>query len=645
MKITLKLILLFSAIVIVSLVLTGYLAFKAVESAVLDSEIKKMQSEVQIKSDDVTNLNAKWEEEILFAAKNPIFKEYFSLPDTQAGNSFDKMGMMTFSPAQYQLKKEMDNWVYNFQNSFGSDMAGVFDRTGQDHSMTLFQKIVPNDQLMNDDNRPYFTSSFATNEGQVNLQYPYVSSASSRWVYTYSTPIVLDNGEKIASLFFEIPLFTFQNIIVPDSGRMYVVDPHGYLIADSKYPFNHDIGSRKLTDLPTAYFPSIDTISTSIDLKNAIANKATLDIDKLGEVKYEKNGETYYVVYKKLRTFDWILAYEKPYSQMLAGASGLDQLKTTISLLVITSSIIGVVIIFVASSRITKPIKQLAELCKKQDERNLKKIDISTKDEINDVTKSINGLIERVNEVNKEKEEFSSMITHELKTPLTPIIGWCQALKSPKIMGSLDGKQTDAVDKILSNARKLQQLIGDILNAERLELGQMKFDKKHFEIKEFMEYIHLNMSDSMKQKNIEYVNSTKETIPFFADKNRLEQVMNNLIINAIDFVPNKGRIEIGAKRNGNDVLFYVIDNGEGILPEKIPNLFQKFYQVDTSATRKHGGTGLGLAMCKGIVEGHGGKIWVESDGRTGSRFYFTIPKDERAEFEDNPEQKVTRRNL
>ena len=116
------------------------------------------------------------------------------------------------------------------------------------------------------------------------------------------------------------------------------------------------------------------------------------------------------------------------------------------------------------------------------------------------------------------------------------------------------------------------------------------------------------------------------------DRSRLEQVLNNLILNAVDFVPvNGGRIEMRAERNDDKVLFTIKDNGMGIPKDKQHHLFTQFYQLDTSATRKHGGSGLGLSICKGIVEALGGKIWLESDTGKGTIFYFTIPIDTKSE--------------
>ena len=112
----------------------------------------------------------------------------------------------------------------------------------------------------------------------------------------------------------------------------------------------------------------------------------------------------------------------------------------------------------------------------------------------------------------------------------------------------------------------------------------------------------------------------------YCDERRIDQVITNLIKNAIDFVPaNTGKITLGVENDENSIIFSVQDNGSGIPQDKIDKLFQKFYQIDTTMTRKHGGTGLGLTICKGIVEAHGGNIWVDRTYTIGSRFIFTLP--------------------
>jgi signal transduction histidine kinase len=233
---------------------------------------------------------------------------------------------------------------------------------------------------------------------------------------------------------------------------------------------------------------------------------------------------------------------------------------------------------------------------------------------------------EKLREIDKTKRELFAMVSHELKTPLVTISGYSEMLKENGILGTLNKEQTDAVDTINSQVLKLERLISDVLDAQKMDLRRMKFNKKEFEVDKFMdEQIHTH-SKIMDDKKTHFINSTVEKIRLVSDPDRLSQVFANLIKNAVDFVPvNDGCIEINAQRKNGQVIFYVKDNGSGIPKEKQENLFKKFYQVDTSLKRSHGGTGLGLVICKGIVETLGGRIWIESEVGKGTTFWFSIP--------------------
>ena len=231
-----------------------------------------------------------------------------------------------------------------------------------------------------------------------------------------------------------------------------------------------------------------------------------------------------------------------------------------------------------------------------------------------------------IKKMEKQKDGFTSMMTHELKTPLTPIMGHCEMLKETGLLGDLNQDQLYSIEQISENALRLERLIGDVMLAQRLEIGQMNFDKQKFEVMQLMSDIHNDYSQIMKNKQIEFINSTQENLSLWTDKNRIRQVIDNLIQNAIDFIPkNNGRIEIGTWSEDSKIVFYVKDNGVGIPKEMQQFMFKKFYQVDASHRRKHTGTGLGLVICKGIVEGLGGKMWFESEPGKSTNFYFSIP--------------------
>lgn len=275
---------------------------------------------------------------------------------------------------------------------------------------------------------------------------------------------------------------------------------------------------------------------------------------------------------------------------------------------------------------INKNTDQLVKKITKEleiEQNNLKK-----KNEENEsLLKKLEQQNERLKEIDKLKDEFASMIAHELKTPLTPILSWSAVLKSQKDFDK-DPTRLKAIQKIESNTLKLSQLISDMLDAEKLELSKMPFHKKEFEVSELVQDIYENYKNIMKKHGIKFKVSCDQKITLVSDIDRIEQVLKNFINNSIDFVPKpEGIIELRIERRGNETLFSVIDNGVGINKENQQHLFKKFYQIDNSITRRHGGSGLGLSICKEIVENLGGKIGVQSELGKGATFHFTLPID------------------
>jgi CheY-like chemotaxis protein len=222
------------------------------------------------------------------------------------------------------------------------------------------------------------------------------------------------------------------------------------------------------------------------------------------------------------------------------------------------------------------------------------------------------------------------MVSHELKNPLFPIMGFSETLQKPKIFGELSSKQLDAIKKISKNATYLHSIINDLLDIQNLELDTMEFDYGKFKVDELMSQACKKFESKIIERKIQLVNTTQDSIVIQSDESRIKQVLSHLIDNATAFVPKEnGKIEICAQEADDNVLFYVKDNGVGISKEKQENLFKKFYQVTQGHQRKHGGAGLGLSICKGIITKLGGKIWVESEPDKGSTFTLKIPKKRR----------------
>lgn len=295
------------------------------------------------------------------------------------------------------------------------------------------------------------------------------------------------------------------------------------------------------------------------------------------------------------------------------------------------------------SKSITKPIEKLAEnmtefsktnkiLNKKPINTNIKEIyELNMNFEsmgkkVEETISMQNEYVEKLKHIDKKKVEFSSMVSHELKTPLVPILGYVQMLQKQELMGPLNNQQLDAINEIYSSALKLQKLVGDILTTQKLDLGKLVFNNENIQISEFLDLIIKDFTPITNLKKIHLVKEYDANDVLFSDRDRINQVFSNLIKNSIDFVvPETGQITIGAKLDNQSMQFFVKDNGVGISMDNQKEIFKKFYQIDTSTSRKRDGSGLGLAICKGIVEGLGGKIWVESKESIGTTFYFTIP--------------------
>jgi len=575
----------------------------------------------------------------LFLMKNPKFVEYFELPETKAGNIYDENGILQYTPTQLEIKSELEQWIFNFQSKFQVDETCLIDAK---HARLVFKEIAPADDLSSEESSaPFFEPSFERDIDEVYIQYPYVSPDSNRWVFAYTSPIVLGNGEKPAFYHFEMPITIFQSLVDVDVGRMYVIDPDGFIIADSLNDSianaEYNVAPKNIDSFnPSDYFPSIQTVSATSEYSLMVKEMIS---EEVGFGSYMKNNEDTFVVYEKLPTFDWILVYEKPSSLMLSGSTTINELETIIGSISIITAIAGILFAIALSLKITRPLSNLVKWSSSQDVKNLSKISINQDDEIGKVGKSLNNMIdeisnneerisqqlEKLQELDVKKDEFASMVTHELKTPLTPIIGFATMLRNKGMIGELNPDQDEAVKAILDNSKHLNKLIGDLLDIEKLALGKMRFDHQKIDVNNLLNDVLKDTKQIVQDKKIEIKNTTTNDIIIFSDHSRLRQVLNNLIYNAIDFVDeDTGRIEINAQIKDSDVLFFVKDNGVGISKVDQKQLFVKFYQVDTSRTREHGGTGLGLSVCHGIITGLGGSIWCDSVKGEGTTFYFSV---------------------
>jgi signal transduction histidine kinase len=225
---------------------------------------------------------------------------------------------------------------------------------------------------------------------------------------------------------------------------------------------------------------------------------------------------------------------------------------------------------------------------------------------------------------NKLKDEFLATVSHELRTPLNAIVGWSHLLNQGRLDASTASRAMQSIER---NAKAHAQMIEDLLDVSRLSAGTLKLKVGEVELPSVINEAVKSLSASAHAKPIEVVVDTDQSCePIIGDSRRLQQVVWHLLDNAIKFTPPNGRVQVKLKRKPDGVEIVVEDSGQGIQPEFLGRVFEKFWQADSSTTRKHGGLGLGLSIVRHLVELHGGSICMESDGPArGSRFVLTLP--------------------
>jgi len=233
-------------------------------------------------------------------------------------------------------------------------------------------------------------------------------------------------------------------------------------------------------------------------------------------------------------------------------------------------------------------------------------------------------LYHEAQEANRVKDEFLGVVSHELRTPLNAILGWARMLRTGAVR---EGAQPRALEAIERNASHQARLIDDLLDASRITAGKLRLDATIIELGQVVESAVQSVLPGATAKGIRLQTSCEaQSIPVFADANRLQQIVWNLLSNAIKFTSKDGTIDVVVRREGDEAVMRICDNGRGIRPELIPHIFERFRQGDGTLTRNSGGLGLGLSIVRHLVEAHGGTVNAQSPGADmGATFYVRLP--------------------
>lgn len=232
--------------------------------------------------------------------------------------------------------------------------------------------------------------------------------------------------------------------------------------------------------------------------------------------------------------------------------------------------------------------------------------------------------IANLKKLEQVRTEFLGNVSHELRTPIFAIQGYIETL----LDGAIDDEKVNRtfLQKAIQHTINLNNLLNDLIDISMIESKQMKMSLRYFKVRPFLENIFIEMKPYADKKNIELIlHPISEHLELFGDKERLKQVMVNLIINAIKYT-EKGKVEIGILEEEKRCRIYVKDTGIGIAEKDLNRIFERFYCVDKNRSREMGGTGLGLAIVKHIIEAHNSKVEVKSELGKGSEFSFCLKK-------------------
>ena len=412
-----------------------------------------------------------------------------------------------------------------------------------------------------------------------------------------------------------------------NSGDAFMVNSDGFLLSRSAFPQDIVNFVERRPELELRVFDPKNQELTKL-FQSADKNKPITIVDGYNDYR----GIPVIGSINQIQDTDWFFIFE------IDEAEAYQEFVVLQILVGYTLSILAMVVFGISlhfSKTFARPIIDLKESAEEISSGNLDSPIkakgsyeiVKLSESMDQMRKTIKKQLEELKEIDIAKTEFLNMISHEFKNPLIPIIGFSKALQKPKLYGEINSKQLDVLKKISTNAEGLQSMIAELLDIQNLELGTMEFDYGKFKVDELMREICKKFESKIIERKIQLVNKTQNSIVIQSDELKIKQVLSHLIDNAIDFVPKEnGKIEICVQEADDSVLFFVKDNGVGIPKEKQENLFKKFYQVSQGHTRKHGGVGLGISICKGIITKLDGKIWLESEVGKGTTFFFTIPK-------------------
>ena len=411
--------------------------------------------------------------------------------------------------------------------------------------------------------------------------------------------------------------------------------------------FNNYMNRYDLTDIiigdKNIFYRSNDTQVQILD-NSGILLFDSLASDLIGntidspDVKSAIEGKQNSTKYKRESTGESVLSLSYPLVSanqqvgIIRLTSSMDKVDKRISddtfwyvIFGILVSLAALIVSFFAASSFVKPINDLIEVSEKLASGDYTaKAYIRGNNEITELANTLNSLSENIIIREDMKNDFISSVSHELRTPLTSIKGWAITLQAQEMQKNED-MMNQGLKIIEDEGDRLSMMVEDLLDFSKLSSSSFKYDKEKLDMVELSKQVHTQLFPRTQSQNIEFnfVTVYKE-IPVFADKNRIKEVLINIIDNAIKFTSENGQIDLIIDQEDGNVLITVKDNGEGIKEDEIAFVASKFYKGSSSKSQ----TGLGLSICEEIAKAHGGKLVIKSKYGVGTSVTVQIPRFE-----------------
>ena len=291
---------------------------------------------------------------------------------------------------------------------------------------------------------------------------------------------------------------------------------------------------------------------------------------------------------------------------------------------VFISCVAALVMIYFSSRSITKPLRQMNEAAKVIASGNFeKRIEVRTPDEIGQLAESFNNMAEGLNAQEELRRKFVANISHDLRSPLTSIIGFLEAMKD----GTIPPERNDYyVDIVLIECKRLAKIANDLLDISKLQLtGELELIRDDFELNMLVRDTLIQFENRIKQKNINAgISFADDATTVYADFEKIQRVLHNLLDNAVKFTPDGGQIHVETTIKDKKVFVSVRDSGRGLSEEERKHIFDRFYKSDSSRGIDKSGAGLGLAIVWEFIKAHDERVYVESEEGLGAKFVFTL---------------------